>query len=150
MRPPNGWTKTLLHHVADVRTGLSKSKNRKGPTVRKPYLRVANVQDGYIDLFEVNYKKNRMNRKWVALHQERFWSSPLPTTQAGWYRRPLRRGRWGRWRTGSHERKAPGFLPAHPWRRPSPGHHLRQIVLEYAVAGEIGIDQRCADAFPGV
>lgn len=53
MKLPSGWTKTLLHQVAHVQTGLSKSENRKGASVRKPYLRVANVQDGYLDLTEI-------------------------------------------------------------------------------------------------
>lgn len=50
---PQGWSKTVLSHIAFVQTGLSKSENRQGPSVRKPYLRVANVQDGYLDLREV-------------------------------------------------------------------------------------------------
>lgn len=50
---PDGWDKVLLHQVAEVRTGLSKSANRNGPTVKRPYLRVANVQDGYLDLDDV-------------------------------------------------------------------------------------------------
>ncbi len=39
-----------MHQVAHVQTGLSKSQNRSGPSVLRPYLRVANVQDGYLDL----------------------------------------------------------------------------------------------------
>lgn len=53
MKVPNGWNKALLHHVADVQTGLSKSENRTGSFVKKPYLRVANVQDGHLDLTEI-------------------------------------------------------------------------------------------------
>lgn len=53
MTLPRGWAKTVLNHIAFVQTGLSKSENRQGPSVRKPYLRVANVQDGYLDLREV-------------------------------------------------------------------------------------------------
>lgn len=50
MKIPQGWNKALLHEVAHVQTGLSKSEGRIGPSVRKPYLRVANVQDGFLDL----------------------------------------------------------------------------------------------------
>lgn len=53
MKAPADWISTLLHHVAEVRSGLSKSAKREGPTVKKPYLRVANVQDGFLDLSEI-------------------------------------------------------------------------------------------------
>ncbi|TBD82041.1 restriction endonuclease subunit S [Rhizobium ruizarguesonis] len=42
-----------LSYLADVRTGLAKNKNRAGPKVLLPYLRVANVQDGWFDLTDV-------------------------------------------------------------------------------------------------
>lgn len=48
-----GWTSTVLDRVAEVRSGLSKSSKREGPTIKKPYLRVANVQDGFLDLSEI-------------------------------------------------------------------------------------------------
>jgi type I restriction enzyme S subunit len=53
MKTPINWKSTLLQRVAEVRSGLSKSAKREGPTVRKPYLRVANVQDGFLDLSEI-------------------------------------------------------------------------------------------------
>lgn len=53
MRAPAGWSSTLLHRVAEVRSGLSKSSKREGPTVKKPYLRVANVQNGFLDLSDI-------------------------------------------------------------------------------------------------
>lgn len=53
MKLPAQWNKIPLHHVATVQTGLSKSQNRTGPSVLLPYLRVANVQDGYLDLAEI-------------------------------------------------------------------------------------------------
>jgi type I restriction enzyme S subunit len=53
MKAPIGWKHVLLHQVAEVRTGLSKSSSREGHTIRRPYLRVANVQDGYLDLRDV-------------------------------------------------------------------------------------------------
>ncbi|WP_293002576.1 restriction endonuclease subunit S [Nevskia sp.] len=47
------WRKVPLRDVANVQTGLSKSQNRTGPSVLRPYLRVANVQDGHFDLTEI-------------------------------------------------------------------------------------------------
>lgn len=43
-------TTVPLGAVADVRTGLAKGKSASISPVELPYLRVANVQDGYIDL----------------------------------------------------------------------------------------------------
>lgn len=42
-----------LSDIAEVRTGLAKNKNRTGPKVQVPYLRVANVQDGWFDLSDM-------------------------------------------------------------------------------------------------
>lgn len=42
-----------LFELADVRTGLAKGKSTKGIAIKVPYLRVANVQDGRLDLSEV-------------------------------------------------------------------------------------------------
>jgi type I restriction enzyme S subunit len=50
---PEGWSRRPLHEVAEVRTGLAKGKTGLLDPVELPYLRVANVQDGYIDLTEV-------------------------------------------------------------------------------------------------
>lgn len=47
---PEGWQKRSLEDVAEIRTGLAKGKQFQANVVRRPYLRVANVQDGYIDL----------------------------------------------------------------------------------------------------
>ena len=47
------WIHTRLDTIASVQTGISKSDNRKGEVEYLPYLRVANVQDGYIDLSEI-------------------------------------------------------------------------------------------------
>lgn len=47
------WRRVALAEVAEIQTGLSKSSNRKGDFVRLPFLRVANVQDGYFDLSEI-------------------------------------------------------------------------------------------------
>jgi type I restriction enzyme S subunit len=43
----------VLSEVAEVRTGLAKNKNADGRHIRLPYLRVANVQDGWFDLSDM-------------------------------------------------------------------------------------------------
>lgn len=51
---PQGWQLKRLKHLADVRSGLAKGKDYGDkPTVEMPYLRVANVQDGHLNLTEV-------------------------------------------------------------------------------------------------
>lgn len=52
---PEGWTVAPLRDLADIQGGLTKGKKRPpGTTLRDvPYLRVANVQRGYLDLTEV-------------------------------------------------------------------------------------------------
>jgi len=50
---PTEWRLVLLSEVASVQTGLAKGKAVNGRAVELPYLRVANVQDGHIDLREV-------------------------------------------------------------------------------------------------
>jgi type I restriction enzyme, S subunit len=51
---PSGWRTTTLDGVATVQTGLAVSADREQvDPVRLPYLRVANVQDGHIDLSEI-------------------------------------------------------------------------------------------------
>ncbi|MBD1558039.1 restriction endonuclease subunit S [Vibrio sp. S9_S30] len=50
---PSGWERKPLIKVADVRTGAAKGKKGLKDPIEVPYLRVANVQDGYIDLSEV-------------------------------------------------------------------------------------------------
>ncbi len=50
---PEGWKRVPLHEIADVRTGLAKGKTGQRDPVELPYLRVANVQDGHLDLTEV-------------------------------------------------------------------------------------------------
>ncbi len=52
---PQGWELRRLKHVAKVRSGIAKGKDTQGQdTVEMPYLRVANVQDGHLDLTEVS------------------------------------------------------------------------------------------------
>lgn len=51
---PEHWTVKRLKFIATVQTGIAKGKdNAEKDTVEVPYLRVANVQDGYLDLGEV-------------------------------------------------------------------------------------------------
>jgi len=51
---PEHWSVKRLKFIATVQTGIAKGKdNAEKDTVEVPYLRVANVQDGYLDLEEV-------------------------------------------------------------------------------------------------
>ena len=50
---PAHWEVTRLKFIAHVQTGVAKGKDNTGQkTVLVPYLRVANVQDGCLDLDE--------------------------------------------------------------------------------------------------
>ena len=52
---PTGWVLKRLKHLGDVRSGIAKGKDNTGEvTVEVPYLRVANVQDGHLDLETVS------------------------------------------------------------------------------------------------
>lgn len=55
MHVPDEWRKLSLSRVAEIRTGVAKGKKNLKDPVELPYLRVANVQDGYIDLSEVKH-----------------------------------------------------------------------------------------------
>ncbi len=51
---PSHWTVTRLKFVADVRGGVALGKNYgASPLIELPYLRVANVKDGHLDLSDV-------------------------------------------------------------------------------------------------
>lgn len=51
---PEHWRVKRLKFVATVQTGIAKGKDNAGKdTISVPYLRVANVQDGYLDLEDV-------------------------------------------------------------------------------------------------
>jgi type I restriction enzyme S subunit len=51
---PQAWERHPLDQVATVQTGVAKGRQLTGDdTVTLPYLRVANVQDGYLDLSEM-------------------------------------------------------------------------------------------------
>jgi len=45
-----GWPEVSLGDAADIRSGVTLGRRLRGHTVRLPYLRVANVQDGHLDL----------------------------------------------------------------------------------------------------
>lgn len=53
MKHTNAWRRVHLRDVAEVRTGLAKNSRTVGDLVDRPYLRVANVQDGHVDLTTV-------------------------------------------------------------------------------------------------
>jgi type I restriction enzyme, S subunit len=42
-----------LKRVSEIQTGLTLGKVYEGPLIERPYLRVANVQDGHLNLEEV-------------------------------------------------------------------------------------------------
>lgn len=51
---PEHWEVKRLKHIAQVRQGVTKGRDLTGKEViEMPYLRVANVQDGYLDLAEI-------------------------------------------------------------------------------------------------
>lgn len=50
---PEHWKVVRLRHVAVVQSGLALGRKTDGETVEVPYLRVANVQDGFLDLTEI-------------------------------------------------------------------------------------------------
>lgn len=62
---PTGWKRKRLEKVAIIQTGIAKNQNSKEECIELPYLRVANVQDGYLDLSEIkiiNIHKDKVNR----------------------------------------------------------------------------------------
>lgn len=50
---PEGWKKVPLKTIAEVRSGVAKGKSGLKDPITVPYLRVANVQDGHINLDDV-------------------------------------------------------------------------------------------------
>lgn len=47
---PRGWQLTPLRFVATIQGGITLGKKYEGPVEERPYIRVANVQDGGLDL----------------------------------------------------------------------------------------------------
>jgi len=65
---PKGWNRIALETVAEIQTGISKSASRQiGDPIRVPYLRVANVQDGSLDLSDV--QTILVDKKAVSRHK---------------------------------------------------------------------------------
>lgn len=50
---PIEWKRKRLDKVAIIQTGIAKNQNHKEECIELPYLRVANVQDGYLNLSEI-------------------------------------------------------------------------------------------------
>ncbi len=50
---PEGWQLISLKRLCEIHTGLTLGKTYTGPLIERPYLRVANVQDGHLDLSSV-------------------------------------------------------------------------------------------------
>ena len=48
------WPSKALEEVAEIRSGVTLGRRLTGHTIWLPYLRVANVQDGHLDLSELN------------------------------------------------------------------------------------------------
>lgn len=62
---PNGWDRKPLEKVAEVRSGVAKGKKNIQDPISVPYLRVANVQDGHVDLSNVKnieIEKDKLER----------------------------------------------------------------------------------------
>lgn len=51
---PRGWRLVCLKRIADIQTGLTLGKTYEGQLIERPYLRVANVQDGHLDLDDIS------------------------------------------------------------------------------------------------
>ena len=52
-RIPNGWKLVALKRVSETQTGITLGKSYDPPLIERPYLRTANVQDGYLDLEKI-------------------------------------------------------------------------------------------------
>ena len=64
------WEKHLLSTVSSLQTGLMKGEKYTGKTVELPYLRVANVQDGFLRLDEIkkiDVEENAISRYSLAV-----------------------------------------------------------------------------------
>jgi len=54
VKNPKGWEVKKLEEAGNIRSGVTKGRKLEGKqTVEIPYMRVANVQDGYLDLSEI-------------------------------------------------------------------------------------------------
>jgi type I restriction enzyme S subunit len=79
-RVPNGWTWARLDAIATLKGGITVDSKRKNRTARSvPYLRVANVQRGYLDLEEVK----RIDAPAADIEQLRLLSGDILFTEGG-------------------------------------------------------------------
>lgn len=53
LKIPSDWQRVRLKELAKIQTGVAKGQKNIQDPVKLPYLRVANVQDGFLDLSEV-------------------------------------------------------------------------------------------------
>lgn len=62
---PASWKIVRLDKISGIQTGIAKNQKSEGEMTELPYLRVANVQDGFLDLTEIKsirLQKNKINR----------------------------------------------------------------------------------------
>jgi type I restriction enzyme, S subunit len=52
-RIPKGWKLVALKRVSNIQTGITLGKTYEPPLIERPYLRAANVQDGYLTLEKI-------------------------------------------------------------------------------------------------
>lgn len=50
---PIHWELLCLKRISEIQNGLTLGKDYEGPTIERPYLRVANVQNGHLNLEEI-------------------------------------------------------------------------------------------------
>jgi type I restriction enzyme, S subunit len=50
---PDSWTLATLDDVSDIRSGITKGRRTRGELHAAPFIRAANVQNGYLDLTEI-------------------------------------------------------------------------------------------------
>ena len=50
---PESWCAQRLSDIADIRSGITKGRKARGELAEAPFIRAANVQDGFLDLSEV-------------------------------------------------------------------------------------------------
>ncbi|WP_270657569.1 restriction endonuclease subunit S [Aeromonas sp. Y293-4] len=68
---PKGWDEVVLKDIADIRSGVTKGKIvKEDDAITLPYMRVANVQDGYLDLSsiqEITVSKKDANKSTLQI-----------------------------------------------------------------------------------
>jgi type I restriction enzyme S subunit len=50
---PDDWRACALGDVAEIRSGITKGRKVRGELIERPFIRAANVQDGFLDLSEI-------------------------------------------------------------------------------------------------